>query len=152
MPTALNKHGNRVELDGHSFDSEKEAAFYERFVKECGYRYEVHPRFILASPKTLAVGKTRQHVYTPDFVIYGEYGNMLHVYDVKNSFGAYGIDSGAKERFAWFTMLWHIPVEAVVVRKHSFRVIAQGVTKMRKITEPFVTDNLDYDWKEATRY
>ncbi len=32
-PTALNKRGTKVCLDGYKFDSQKEADFYTRFVK-----------------------------------------------------------------------------------------------------------------------
>ena len=35
-PTALNKRGNKVTIDGYTFDSQKEANFYTKFVKNCG--------------------------------------------------------------------------------------------------------------------
>ena len=76
---------------------------------------------------------------------------MMHVYDVKNSFGAYGIDQSAKLRFRMFAIKFKIPVEAVVVRKHDFKVIAQGVTKPRADKDPFITSNIKYDWIKATR-
>lgn len=151
-PTAINKRGKKVQLDGYTFDSIKEAQFYTRFIKNCGFKYRIHPRFILQPLTPLSVGKMSQVAYTPDVVIYSEYGTMMHVYDVKNSFGAYGIDTGNKLRFKWFTSVWSIPVEAVVIRQHDFKTIAQGVTKMRKITEPYITKTVNYDWKEATRF
>ena len=36
-PTALNKRGNKVTIDGYTFDSQKEANFYTKFVKIVGY-------------------------------------------------------------------------------------------------------------------
>ena len=39
--------GRKVELDGYVFDSQKEADFYQRFIKNSGYQFEVHPRFVL---------------------------------------------------------------------------------------------------------
>lgn len=152
-PTALNKRGRKVHLDGYVFDSQKEADFYARFIKDCGFHYKVHPRYML-QPLMALEGKVKmsQVAYTPDFVVYDEYGDTLRVYDVKNSFGAYGIDTGNKLRFKWFTAAYGIPVEAVVVRAHDFKVIAQGVTKQRKEKDPLIKRDVNYKWQEATGY
>lgn len=138
-PTALNKRGNKVRLDDYTFDSQKEADFYIRFVKFSGCPYKVHPHYVL-QPKTEINGFViRQLVYTPDVVIFDRFASdakMLHVYDVKNSLGPYGIDAAAKLRFRLFAAQYGIPVEAVVIRTHDFKTIAQGVTKARKQSDP----------------
>lgn len=148
-PTALNKRGNRVELDGYVFDSQKEADFYTRFVRGSGLQYTIHPKYVLTPLTELGQVKASQISYKPDFVIYKD-GKIAHVYDVKNSFGVYGIDGSVKLRFKLFLLSQGIPVEAVVVRKHDFKVIAQGITKQRKPTQPLVCTNLLYEWIEAT--
>ncbi|MEN2360121.1 DUF1064 domain-containing protein [Levilactobacillus brevis] len=148
-PTALNKRGTKVYLDGYTFDSQKEADFYTRFVRNCGLQYTIHPKYVLTPLTELGKVKASQISYKPDFVIYKD-GKIAHVYDVKNSFGVYGIDSSVKLRFKLFLLTQGIPVEAVVVRKHDFKVIAQGITKQRKPTHPLVCTNLLYDWIEAT--
>lgn len=148
-PTALNKRGTKVHLDGYTFDSQKEADFYTRFVRDSGLRYTIHPKYVLTPLTELGKVKASQISYKPDFVIYKD-GKISHVYDVKNSFGVYGIDGSVKLRFKLFLLTQGIPVEAVVVRKHDFKVIAQGITKQRKPTQPLVCTNLQYDWIEAT--
>lgn len=151
-PTALNKRGNKVLLDGYTFDSEKEAQFYQRFVKDCGLPFEVHPRFILHEKSDIDGGKISAIAYSPDFIIKDHNEEWLHVIDVKNSFGVYGIDQANKLRFRLFAMKYKHPVEAVVIRKNDFKVITQGVTKPLNEKRPFVTNNFDYHWREATRY
>ncbi|KWT47480.1 hypothetical protein ABB39_08670 [Levilactobacillus brevis] len=148
-PTALNKRGTKVHLDGYVFDSQKEADFYMRFVRDSGLQYTIHPKYVLMPLTELGKVKASQISYKPDFVIYKN-GKISHVYDVKNSFGVYGIDGSVKLRFKLFLLSQGIPVEAVVVRKHDFKVIAQGITKQRKPTHPLVCTNLLYDWIEAT--
>lgn len=143
-PTALNKRGTKVHLDGYVFDSQKEADFYMRFVRDSGLQYTIHPKYVLTPLTELGKVKASQISYKPDFVIYKD-GKISHVYDVKNSFGVYGIDGSVKLRFKLFLLTQGIPVEAVVVRKHDFKVIAQGITKQRKPTQPLVCANLFYD-------
>lgn len=152
-PTALNKRGSKVKLDGFTFDSEKEALFYQRFVKNCGLPFEVHPRFQLAQLTELTEGgKVSAIAYSPDFIIKDHAGEWLHVIDVKNSFGIYGIDQANKIRFRLFAMQFDHPIEAVVIRKNDFKVITQGVTKALNEKEPFITDTFDYHWRDATNY
>lgn len=151
-PTALNRYGTKVRLDGYTFDSQKEADFYVQFVRDSNLHYEIHPRYVLEPLKTLPRSnrlKVSQYAYTPDFVIYN-HNKIAHVYDVKSGLGQYGITTDVKNRFKAFTRKYGIPVEAVVVRKHDFKVIAQGITKQRKSTQPLVCTNLLYDWIEAT--
>lgn len=155
-PTALNKRGHKVHCsDGYVFDSDKEHNFYHRFVKNCGYKYEVHPSFVLQKLTKLSStnkAKISAISYTPDFVIFGDVGEMIHVYDVKNSFGPYGIDQSNKLRFRLFAMKYGIPVEAVVIRANDFKTIVQGVTKPLSDKQPLIKTDFDYHWLEATKY
>lgn len=152
-PSALNKRGSRVLVDNYVFDSQKEYLFYQRFVKRCGLPYEVHPSFILQELSPIeGGGKISAIKYTPDFIIKNHDGSWKHVIDVKNSFGAYGIDQSNKLRFRLFATKFGHPVEAVVIRKNDFKVITQGVTKPLKEKEPFITNNFDYSWQDATKY
>lgn len=152
-PTAMNKWGRKIQCsDGYTFDSEKEHDFYHRFVKHSGYEFEIHPHFKLAPLIEINGGKITSIVYTPDFIVKDQHGNWLHVIDVKNSFGQYGIDQVNKLRFRLFAAKFGHPVEAVVIRAHDFKVITQGVTKPLKETEPFITAGFDYTWRDATNY
>lgn len=151
-PTALNKRGSKVDIDRYTFDSEKEAQFYQRFVKGCGLPFEVHPRFQLAPLTDIGTGKITSISYSPDFIIKNLDGSWLHVIDVKNSHGMYGIDQGNKIRFRLFAAKFHHPVEAVVVRKNDFKVITQGVTKPLNEKKPFITSDFAYSWEDATNY
>lgn len=151
-PTAMNKRGNKVILDGFTFDSEKEAQFYERFVKRCGLPFEVHPRFTLHELQEIEGGKISSISYSPDFIIFNHDGTWKHVIDVKNSHGMYGIDQSNKLRFRLFAMKYGHPVEAVVIRKNDFKVITQGVTKPLNDKEPLVVSDFNYHWKDATNY
>ena len=137
-PTALNKRGNKVIIDGYTF----------------GLPFEVHPRFKLTELTELPTGggKISAIAYSPDFIIKDHAGKWLHVIDVKNSFGIYGIDQANKLRFRLFAITHGHPVEAVVIRKNDFKVITQGVTKPLNDKKPFVTTNFDYHWKDATNY
>lgn len=160
-PTALNKHGKKIDKYGERFDSQKELDFYERFIKDKvpAELVAIHKTFVLV--KKLNISSPAiipQWKYTPDYVIYNEAGEIEHVYDVKNSFGIYGIDTGNKLTFKCFARVYGIPVEAVVVRKHDFKVAAIGVTKQLNLTgkaktpKPIVRTNVNYNWREATNY
>lgn len=153
-PTALNKRGNKVLLDGFTFDSTKEAQFYERFVKQCELPFEVHPRFKLTELTELpgGGGKISQIAYSPDFIIKNSDGSWRHVIDVKNSHGMYGIDQSNKLRFRLFAIKYGHPVEAVVVRSRDFKVITQGVTKPLNDKKPLIVHDFDYHWRDATNY
>ncbi len=84
-PTALNKRGNKVTIDGYTFDSQKEANFYTKFVKDCGLPFEVHPRFKLTelTPTADGIGKISAIAYSPDFIIKNLDGSWRHVIDIK---------------------------------------------------------------------
>jgi hypothetical protein len=148
-PTALNKRGNKVYMDGYRFDSQKECDFYAKFIRDSGVKFDIHPRYELLPLKELGVYKTRSISYTPDVVTYGDEGEITHVYDVKNSFTPYGIDTSVKLRFALFARRYGIPVEAVVLRAHDFKSIAMGITKQRKTNQPLVCGDVFYDWRGA---
>lgn len=151
-PTAINKRGTKVYRDGYTFDSKKEDFFYTEFVKKSGFQFDVHPKFILEKGGKVDRVNVRGVILTPDFVIYDDKGKMTHVYDVKNSFGVYGIDPVVSLRFKMFLVRYKIPVEAVVVRTHDFKVIAQGMDKRRQPKAALVRAGIDYDWIRATNY
>lgn len=160
-PTAINKRGTKIEKWGQKFDSQKELDFYERFIlKQVNPEHvSVHPHFVLAEKKLISQGASINSIrYTPDFVIYDDFMHILHVYDVKNSFGPYGIDNGNKLTFRLFAMHTGIPVEAVVVRRHDFKAACIGVTKQLNLTgkastpKPIIRNDVFYNWKEATNY
>lgn len=148
----MRHYSNKVEADGYVFDSEKEYNFYIRFVKYGGYPFDVHPSYVIFDKYTIEdKANIASMKYTPDFVIYEKDGTTIkHVYDVKNSFGIYGIDQSVKMRFKLFAMKYNHPVEAVVVRKNDFKVITQSLTKSLNEKKPYVTNNFDYHWKDAT--
>lgn len=117
--------GHKVIVDGYKFDSQKEADFYTSYVRDSGLIFEVHPRFEIMKSFVTNGGKKIPHVvYTPDFVIYDGNGQILHVFDVKNGFTSYAIDTAAKLRFKLFTMRYHRFVECVVMRTHDFKTNA----------------------------
>ena len=139
--------GEKVKVDGYTFDSKKEYDFYRKFVRDCGYRFEVHPNFSLHDTFKLAGRDVniRSSRYTPDFVIYDENDSIMHVYDLKNSFTTYAIDQAAALRFKWFAWRYQIPVEVVVPRAHDFKVKILGTTKR---FNPVTRSNIDYDLNE----
>lgn len=139
--------GEKVQLDGYTFDSIKEAKFYETFVKPSGYQFDVHHGFLLHPKITLANDRInlRSSKYTSDFVIYDGQGKIKHVYDLKNSFTSYAIDQAAALRFKMFSIKYGVPVEVVVPRAKSFRVKVMGTTKK---FNPVVKDNFDYTVEE----
>lgn len=142
--------GRKVELDGYVFDSQKEADFYQRFVRDSGYEFDVHPRFVLEKAGTMTA-----ITYKPDFVIYDRNGRILHVYDVKSSLdGRYGADPAAKLRFNLFQRRFKKAVEVVVPRKNDFKMRIFGLSKnvnTRRVTTKGkvqfydIMQNLDYD-------
>lgn len=145
-PTALNKRGTKVHLDGYVFDSRKEADFYLRFIKNCGFEFDVHPRFRLTDLVKVGPINIGSIAYTPDFVIYNHANKMMHVYDVKENFSEYGIDAAAKLRFKLFAVKSGIPVEAVKVMTHCFKVKVIGATRVQK--NPIIKESVKYRWTE----
>lgn len=139
--------GEKVKADGYTFDSKKEYDFYRKFIKDCGYRFEVHPNFSLHDTFKV-VGRDiniRSSRYTPDFVIYDSDNSIKHVYDLKNSFTSYAIDQAAALRFKWFAWRYGIPVEVVVPRAHDFKIKILGITKR---FNPVTRLDVDYDLDE----
>lgn len=148
-------YGKKTEYHGYKFDSQKEFLFYQRFLEKYDddqnskFVVRVHPGYdIIDSWELEPLLKIRGAKYTPDFVIENKQGQLLHVYDVKNGFTSYAVDSAAKLRFKLFTERYKIPVETIVVRKHDFKVKVYGTTKK---TEIHIFKNIDYDWREAAR-
>lgn len=122
--------GKKVEIDGFKLDSEKEAAFYQRFIKNCGKNYHVHPSYPLIDRFPVGGSPMRGVSYAPDFVIF-DGDEIMHVYDVKTSLSPLAIDGAAKLRFKMFAVRYGMPVEVVVPRKHDFKVKLFGFSNTR---------------------
>lgn len=130
------KHfGQKVELDGITFDSMKEAQFYLQFVKPSGKRFTCHENFEVLGKFEVGGYTQRGMFYRPDFVIYGPEGRE-HVYDVKTSLSSRGIDKGALLRFKLFARRYGLPVEVVVPTKNSFRMKLFGFTTQLQPAHP----------------
>lgn len=146
---AQSHFAKRVELDGYRFDSQKEAAFYERYIKPSGYKFECQKNFVLLDKyEDLEVVNLKRTAYRADFVIYNEDGTLKHVYDVKNGFSDYAIDKRAKLKFAMFARLYGLPVEVVVIRAHDFKAT---ITRATKKLEPVVKTDVSYDWQDIVK-
>lgn len=148
------KHfGKKTEYNGYMFDSLKEKDFYQRFCMkydrpDSELKILVHSSYPTIDKFEVAGITMRGSRYTPDIVVTDQQGNLLHVYDVKNDFSSYGVDSAAKLRFKLFAERYKIPVECVKVYKDHFKVKIFGTTK--KITEHIFTD-INYDWKDIAK-
>ena len=148
------KHfGKKTEYNGYKFDSLKEKDFYQRFCEKYDndqngeFVVKTHPYYPIIDSWELEPGlKIRGAKFTPDFVVEDRQGHLLHVYDVKNGFTAYGVDQAAKLRFKLFTKQYGIPVECIVPRKNDFKVKVFGTTKK---THEHVFSDINYDWKEV---
>lgn len=147
------KHfGKKVKYNDYKFDSLKEKDFYQKFLEEYDndqnseFVVKIHPSYPIIDSWELESGlKIRGAKYTPDFVVEDLQGNLKHVYDVKNGFSSYAIDSACKLRFKLFTKRYGVPVECVVPRANDFKVKIFGTTK--KTTEHVLT-SIEYDWRE----
>ena len=146
---AQSHFAKKVELDGYRFDSQKEAAFYQRYVKSSGYKFECQKNFVLMDKyEGLGVVNLKRTAYKADFVIYNEDGSIKHVYDVKNGYTEYAIDPKSKLKFSLFARKYGVPVEVVVMRKNYFNVAILGTTKK---VRPVPMVNIDYDWQDIIR-
>lgn len=123
----MKQFAKKVKVDGYTFDSAKEAQFYQQFIKSSGYKYEVHPSYTLTDSFPLGGYRQRKTTYAPDFVVFDE-GEIKHVYDVKTSLSPEAITGSAKLRFKWFQLKYRIPIEIVVPRKHDFKMVLYGFT------------------------
>ena len=139
--------GEKIKLDGFTFDSKKEADVYNKFVKESGYKFEVHKSFQLHPVIDLVDGdlRIRSSIYTPDFVIYGDDDSIQHVIDVKNGYSSYVIDSAASLRFKLFALEYGLPVEVLVPRTHDFKIKVMGTTKK---FDPIIKSDFSYTLSE----
>lgn len=146
------EYGKKSEYNGYKFDSVKELNFYQRFLEKYDRDpnskliIKIHPSFQIIDSWELEPGlKIRGAGYKPDMVVEDRSGKLLHIYDVKNSFTAYGVSDAAKLRFKLFTKRYGVPVECVVVRKNDFKVKVFGTTKQTKI---HTFGGIDYDWRD----
>lgn len=145
-PTAINRRGNKITYKDYIFDSTKEFNFFKQYIEDCGYKYDIHPQFVLLDKFSLEDKTNIRGVsYKPDFVVYNDDGTIKHVYDVKNGFSVYDIDTGVNLRFKLFEKQFNIPVEVAVVRKNYFKVKILGTTKKFEVRQ---FTNIDYDWQD----
>ena len=143
---AINRKKSKIYIDGIKFDSQAEADFYSRYVKNCGYKYDIHPKFELLKKDSMGHGIMLSGInYYPDFVIYNSDGSIKHVYDNKPDFSIYTITPGIKLKFRLFYEKYGYPVEGTICRKKFFwRKIFGTTRKFDKVKE---TD-FDYDYWE----
>lgn len=126
----MNHTAKKVTVGSFAFDSQKEANFYLKFIKNSGYKYEIHPSFLIKDKVALGGVNLTRISYAPDFVIFDDYGKIKHVYDVKPSINTqFGADTAAKLRFNLFARKYGIPVEVVVPRTNDFKMKIYGLTK-----------------------
>ncbi|MBF7122870.1 hypothetical protein ITR01_00260 [Pediococcus pentosaceus] len=173
MKKNMPKTGKKLHKYGEDWDSEKELAFYERFIlnKVPPELITVHESFgLIEKMWAIYPAVIPSWKYTPDIVIRNKAGQIEHVYDVKNSFSDYGISTANKLTFKQFARIYGVPVEAVVVRTHDFKTACVGVTKQldlhwtqkkqdqrikdgKKPTKPpLIKTSTNYPWIEATNY
>lgn len=146
-------YGKKTEYHGYKLDSIKELSFYQRFLEKYDndsnskFVIKAHPSYQIIDGFEIEPGlKFRGAKYTPDFTVEDHQGHLLHVYDVKNSFTAYGISDAAKLRFKLFEKRYGVPVECVVALKNSFKIKIFGTTKKTKIN---TFKDINYDWREV---
>lgn len=143
---AINRKKSKIIIDDIKFDSQAEADFYVRYVKNSGYKYKIHPKYELMDLKEIGHDlKLRRISYSPDFVIYNEDGTIKHVYDNKPDFSIYTITPGIKLRFRLFYEKVGVPVEGTICRKRFFWRKIFGTTK--KFDKVKSTD-LNYNYWE----
>ncbi|WP_429971299.1 DUF1064 domain-containing protein [Fructilactobacillus sp. Tb1] len=107
-------HAKRQIIDGIKFDSKAEALYYQRHIKLLKKRFTCHKSFEII-PKFKVGKKNKRHrVYSPDFVIYDDDGNMTKVIDVKPT----KITTDASLRMTLFESIYHIPV---TIAKYNYR-------------------------------
>lgn len=124
----MKHNAKKVVIDGYTFDSQKEGQFYLTFIKPSNFKYEIHPRYNYAGHKQKDGGYVYSKFYTPDFVVYGHDGKIMHVYDVKTSTSSAGWTDGAKANIYWYQRLAKPTVEIVVPRKHDFKMTLYGIS------------------------
>lgn len=121
--------GKKVELDGMKFDSKSERDFYERFIKPSGKRFLFHPAQVRYKKYKNHGIWCRGKGYTPDFIIQGDDGSWLHIYDVKSSLNPRGMGADARDRIEdWQQRTGHM-VELVVPRRNDFKMKLIGPTE-----------------------
>lgn len=90
VATTYNKyHNKKIIIDGHKFDSKKEANYYNqlKLLQRAGLirDLELQKTFILQPSFKLNNITRRQIVYKADFTYFSNEDNKIHVIDVKGS-------------------------------------------------------------------
>lgn len=124
----MNHFGKKVHYKEWTFDSIKERDFFVKYVERSGYKFKVHQSFKVVDKFAVGGMNQRGITYAPDFVIYNEQDEIIHVYDVKTGISQRAVDTAAKLRFKLFALRTGKPVEVVVPRAHDFKMKLFGFT------------------------
>lgn len=148
-------NSEKLEYKGEKFDSRKELDFYQRFIEPLesdDFRAFLHPHYDILDSYTIGGLKGRKMVYTPDVVIKNSKGDVIHVFDVKNSMQpnqkgkeytpSVYMSDGAKDRIRLFQSRYGLPVEIVVPMRKTVRMTVYGTTKSVGLHE---FEKMNYD-------
>lgn len=151
-------NSKKLEYKGEKFDSRKELDFYKRFIEPLesdNFKAFLHPHYDILDSYMLGGLKGRKMVYTPDVVIKNSKGDVIHVFDVKNSIQpnkkgkeytpSVYMSEGAKDRIRLFQSRYGLPVEIVVPMRKIVRMTVYGTTKSIGLHE---FEKVDYDIKD----
>ena len=107
-------HAKPQKIDGITFDSKAEANYYLMNVKARYEHFSCHESFEIIPKFKVGTKNKRHRVYSPDFVIYDDYGNLIKVIDVKPR----KITTDASLRMNLFEYKYQIPV---TIAKYNYR-------------------------------
>ena len=114
MPRGNKYHAKPKKIDGITFDSKAEANYYLTNVKDRYEHFSCHESFEIIPKFKVGIKNKRHRVYSPDFVIYDDYGNLIKVIDVKPR----KITTDASLRMNLFEYKYQIPV---TIAKYNYR-------------------------------
>lgn len=124
----VNFFSKKFVVDGIKFDSLKEYQFYQRFIKNSGYKFVDHPSYKVLDLFSLGGWRQRGISYAPDFVVYDDDGEIKHIYDVKTSIAPQAITTGSKIRMILFQFRYRKAIEIVTPRKNDFKMVLINFT------------------------
>lgn len=78
----MNHTAKKVTIGSFTFDSQKEAKFYEKFIQNSGYKYEVHPSYVIKDKVAMGGVNLTRISYAPDFVIFDDYLLQCFLYEI----------------------------------------------------------------------
>lgn len=107
-------HAKPQKIDGITFDSKAEANYYLMNVKARYEHFSCHESFEIIPKFKVGTKNKRHRVYSCDFAIYDDYGNLIKVIDVKPR----KITTDASLRMNLFEYKYGIPV---TIAKYDYR-------------------------------